>query len=198
TASDGSKVVLATAPLSDIGLSGSLEMFQSSSVTPASVTIPSSGQVGVVFALSGRNTLSLTGTLKDICQQNLTDCYDSSNDPPTQGISFIRGYAETGNGTAPNPPVIRSVELFGTGCSAYFQNGACTYDVVARIDAGANFPKADQVYGANGVTMDSSTDPNCANVAGADQCWHANLTVPVNNGPQTVDITWEIKSGQRN
>jgi hypothetical protein len=194
---DGKPAVLATSPLSDIGPSGSLEMFQTNSLSPVSVTIPSSQKVGVVFALSGKQSLSLTGTLTNICQQNLTDCYDASSDPPTQGVSFIRGYSESGNGTAPNPPVIRSVELFGTGCSAYFSNGTCTYDVVARIDAGASFPKADQVYGANGVTMDSSTDPNCANVAGADQCWHANLTVPANNAGQPVDISWAITSGQR-
>jgi hypothetical protein len=199
---DGKPAVLATAALSDIGLSGAFEMFQSSTTSPVSVTVPSSQRLGVVVALSGKQTLSLSGTLTSICQQALTDCYDAANDPPTQGISFIRGYSTGGNGTAPNIPVIRSVELFGVGCSGqsspYFSNGTCTYDAVARIDAGGTgFPKADQVYGANGVTMTSSTDPNCANVAGGDQCWHAQLTLPANSGPQPVDITWEITSGQR-
>jgi hypothetical protein len=199
---DGKPAVLSTASLTDIGLSGSYEMFQSSSASPVSVTIPSSGQVGVVIALSGKQSLSLAGTLTNICDQTLTDCYDASSDPPTQGLSFIRGYATTGNGTAPNIPVIRSVELFGTTCSGagsspYFSNGLCTYDVVARIDAGANFPKADQTYGVNGVTMDSSTDNNCNNVAGADQCWHAMFTTPANNGALPLHITWNISSGQR-
>jgi hypothetical protein len=155
-------------------------------------------RTGVVIALSGKNAISLSGTLAQICQQNLTDCYDSgSGDPPTQGVSFIRGYSASGNGTQPNPPKLRSVELFPTGAcvSPYFSDGTCTYDLVARIDAGT-LVKADQIYGANGVTMTSSTDPNCAFVAGADQCWHATLTVPANTGPQDIDITWEEVSGQ--
>jgi hypothetical protein len=206
TAADGSKQILATAALTDIGLSGANEMFQSSAVTPVSVTIPSSGSVGVVIALSGRQSLSLSGTLTAICQQQLTDCYDASNDPPVQGLSFIRGYSVSGSGTAPNPPIIRSAELLptagscgtgGSGVSPYFSDGTCNYKIVARIDAGASFPKANQVYGANGVTMDASTDPDCAILAGSDQCWHANLSVPGNTGPQPIDITWEITSGQR-
>jgi hypothetical protein len=152
---------------------------------------------GVVIALSGRNALTTTGTLKDICQQTLTDCYDASNDPPSQGVSYIRGYNSTPNGTPPNPPTIHSVELFGVGCTAYFSNGTCNYELVARIDAGAGFPKADQVYGANGVTMTSNADPNCALVLGPGDCWHANMTAAANTGAQPIDITWEITSGQR-
>jgi hypothetical protein len=191
---DGRPTVLATAALSDIGLSGSNEMFQSNSVTPVSVTIPSSGKVGVVIALSGKRTLSLTGTLTNICQQALTDCYDASSDPPTQGLSFIRGYSTGGSGTAPNPPVIHDVQLVGTGCSPYFNNGTCTFDVVADIDPGANFPAANQVYGVNGVTMTSSTDPNCP-ATFQYQCWHAQYTVNSQTGAAPLDITWAITGG---
>jgi hypothetical protein len=193
TAADGSKLVLKVVTFTHIGPSGPLDMWQSAVADIASLP-PSTG---VVIALSGRNALSTAGTLKDICQQNLTDCYDASNDPPSIGVSFIRGYNKSPNGTAPNPPSIHSVDMFGTGCTASFSDGTCNYELVARIDAGASFPKANQVYGANGVTMTSNADSNCALVLGPGDCWHANMTAASNTGAQPVDITWEITSGQR-
>jgi hypothetical protein len=203
TAADGSKVVIKALPLSDLGAPtpGSLDIWQTDPLG-AQVTIPSSGTAGVVIALSGRNSLTLTGTLQDICGQPLTDCYDAGADPPTTGVSYIRGYNNTAGGTAPNPPTIHSVDLIGLGCAdtPYFSEGTCNFDLVARIDAGEGFPNANQVYGANGVTMTSSTDPNCALVfdpAGPGQCWHANMTAPANSGAYPIDISWAITSGQR-
>jgi hypothetical protein len=183
--------------LTDLGRSGPLELFGSGTSGLPLVTV--AARTGVVIALSGRTSMSLAGTLTQICQQNLTDCYDAgAGDPPTTGLSFIRGYAVGGeDGTQPHQPKLRSVELFPTGAcvSPYFSDGTCTYDLVARIDAGTTVPKANQIYGANGVTLTSSTDPNCTLVAGADQCWHGNLTVPANSGPQDIDITWEETTG---
>jgi hypothetical protein len=185
--------VLATQAFTHVGPGGSLDMWQTSA---GSVPLPGTA-TGIVIALSGRQTLQLAGlTLAQICSQQLTDCYDSSADPPNIGLSFIRGYSVSGSGTQPNPPKLRSVELFGAGCSPYFAKGTCTYDLVARIDAGTALPKADQTYGANGVTLTSSTDPNCASVAGSDQCWHGNLTLPADAGPTPITITWEETSGQ--
>jgi hypothetical protein len=180
--------------LTDLGPSGPLELYGSG--TSGLPLVPVAPNTGVVIALSGRTTMSLTGNLTQICQQNLTDCYDAGADPPTAGISFIRGYSASGSGTPPNPPILRSVELFGTTCTAYFSDGTCTYELAARIDAGTALPKADQIYSANGVTLTSSADVNCAAVAGADQCWHANLTLPANLGPQNINMTWEETSGQ--
>ena len=189
---EGTGAVLATAAMTNVGFGGSLEMWQTS---PVSVSLPGTA-TGVVIALSGRPTLQLAGlTLAQICSQQLTDCYDSSADPPNIGLSFIRGYSVSGSGAQTQPPKLRSVELFGAGCSPYFAKGTCTYDLVARIDAGT-LAKANQVYGANGVTLTSSTDPNCTSVAGADQCWHGNLTLPADAGPTPITITWEETSGQ--
>jgi Flp pilus assembly protein TadG len=195
TAGDGSKLVLPEGKLmlTEVGMSGPLDMW----TTAVSNDISLPPATGVVIALSGRNSLSLTGTLQDICQQPLTDCYDASNDPPAIGVSYVRGYNNTPGGTAPNPPTIHSVQLFGVGCTANFSNGTCNYELAAKIDAGASFPKANQIYGANGVTMTSSADAACALVAGPGDCWHANMTAAGNSGAQTVDITWEITSGQR-
>lgn len=182
--------------LTDLGASGSLELFGSGTSGLPLTTV--AANTGVVIALSGKTTMSLAGTLTNICQQNLTDCYDAgAGDPPTQGLSFIRGYSTSGSGEQPNEPILRSVELFPTGTcvSPYFSDGTCTYDFVARIDAGTTLAKADQVYSANGVTLDSSTDPNCASVAGANQCWHHNLTLPAGLGPQNISMTWAETSG---
>jgi hypothetical protein len=190
---EGNGAVLDVQPFAHTGTSGDLDMWLSSVASISS--LPTS--TGVVIALSGRNSLSLTGTLAQICQQPLTDCYDGANDPPAIGVSYIRGYSVTAGGTAPNPPTIHSVELFQLGCtgSAYFSGGTCNYDLVARIDAGDGFAKANQIYGANGVTMTSSTDDNCLQVAGPGDCWHANMTLPSNIGPQPIVITWEIIGG---
>jgi Flp pilus assembly protein TadG len=193
--------VVATAPLSEVGVSGSLDMWQSNTTTPVAVTIPSRA-TGVVIALSGKQSMSLSGGLTAICDQALTDCYDSSTDPPTNGVSFIRGYDTGGNGTQPNPPKLRSVELFPINCpnSAYFSNNTstCNYELAARIDAqmpdGSNMPNANQIYTANGIQLDSSTDTNCASVAGAGKCWHtpstSPLTLPARSGPNNVTMSW--------
>ena len=194
--------VVATAQLFETGTSGSLDMWQTSSTSPVSVTIPGR-RTGVVIALSGKQNLSLSGSLATICDQALTDCYDSSADPPTNGLSFIRGYSAGGTGIQPQGPVLRSVELFPVNCpnGAYFSNNtsSCTYDLVARIAAyaqdGSNLPTANQIYTANGVQLDSSADANCASVAGADKCWHVNLNLPVASGPNNITMTWEETAG---
>jgi Flp pilus assembly protein TadG len=196
---EGTGAILGTEVLNPVGTSGPLELYGSGTSGLNPVTV--AAHTGVVIALSGKPaaSFSLAGTLADICQQNLTDCYDASADPPTQGLSHIRGYSTSGSGAQPNEPILRSVELFPTGAcvSPYFSDGTCTYDLVARIDAGtaAQLPKANQIYGANGVTLDSSTDPNCTLVAGSDACWHGTLTVPANTGPQDITITWAETTG---
>lgn len=189
---EGTGAILGIDALNHVPGSGTLDMWQTD---PVSVLIQGPA-TGVVIALSGRPALSLTGTLTEICSQALTDCYDAGANPPTRGVSFIRGYSVSGSGTQPNPPKLRSVELFGTGCSPYFSDGTCTYDLVARIDAGVALPEADQIYTAKGVQLTASTDPNCAFVAGSDKCWHANLTLPAGTGPDDIGITWAETSGQ--
>jgi hypothetical protein len=191
--------VLGSEKLTDLGPSGSLQLYGSGTSALPWVTV--AARTGVVIALSGKPeaSFSLAGTLANICQQNLTDCYDATADPPATGLSFIRGYSASGSGTQPNQPILRSVELFPTGAcvSPYFSAGTCTYDLVARIDAGVALPEADQIYGVTGgIQLTASADPNCAFVAGADKCWHHTVTLPAGSGPQDIDITWEETSGQ--
>jgi Putative Flp pilus-assembly TadE/G-like len=192
--------ILGSEALTDLGPSGSNQLYGSGTSSLPLVTV--AARTGVVIALSGKASISLTGTLAQICQQNLTDCYDAgAGDPPAQGISFIRGYSASGNGTQPNPPKLRSVELFPTGTciSPYFSDGTCTYELVARIDAGTEGQEANQIYVAGtpfgSVQLTASADTNCPFVAGADKCWHNQLTLPANTGPQDIDITWKITFG---
>jgi hypothetical protein len=195
---EGTGAVLSTTALSNLNQqSGNLQLYGTGTANLPQTTI--AARTGVVIALSGQNSISLTGTLTQICQQTLTDCYDASADPPTQGLSFIRGYSTSGSGTQPNPPILRSVELFPTGAcvSPYFSDGTCTFDLVARIDAGTNVPEANQIYGASpgGIQLTASADPNCALVAGADKCWHHTMTLPAGTGPEDIGITWKITFG---
>src|SRR5207248_8942186 len=179
----GPPTVVGAVKLSHVGIANQLDMW-SNGASPKQITIPSRA-TGVVIALSGRAPADLAiadnMTLSAMCQQSLTDCYDGGADPPTNGVSFIRGYSGVGSGTQPNAPILRSVELFPGNCPniAYFSanTSTCNFELVARIDAGTNLPKANQIYTAGGVALDSSTDPNCAFVAGADQCWHGNLAL---------------------
>jgi Putative Flp pilus-assembly TadE/G-like len=196
---EGTGAILGKEILNPLPPSGSLSLYGSGTTGLPLVTV--AAHTGVVIALSGKPAVSfsLAGTLADICDQALTDCYDATSDPATTGLSFIRGYSNSGSGAQPNEPILRSVELFPTGAcvSPYFSDGTCTYDLVARIDAGTagQLPKANQIYGANGVTLDSSTDDNCLLVAGSDACWHGTLTLPANSGPQDITITWAETAG---
>jgi Putative Flp pilus-assembly TadE/G-like len=195
---EGDGSILDVKPLTHVGPSGPLDMW-SNAGNSASITIPSSGQASVVIALSGRQSMMLTGGLAAICDQPLTDCYDASADPPVRGLTFIRGYSVSGSGAQPNSPILRSVELFNVDCAntPYFSNNAgnCTYEIVARIDAGVGLPKANQIYTANGIALTSGTDPNCALVAGSDQCWHGNLTLPAGSAANNITMTWEETTG---
>jgi hypothetical protein len=193
--------VLGTVPLGDVGVSGSLQMYASAPGAHATVQVAT--HTGVVIALSGRPaaSFSLAGTLTAICQQQLTDCYDASADPPVQGLSYIRGFNPNIGGAQPSHPQLRTVELLAGACSnsAYFSNNTagCVYDIYARIDKG-NLPNADSIFMANGAQLFSSSDPACdtfLNQGGVGTCWHAQLTLPAGSGPNDIKMTWEETSG---
>jgi hypothetical protein len=193
--------VLGTVALGDVGVSGSLQMYASAAGAEATVQIAT--HTGVVIALSGRPaaSFSLAGTLAQICQQQLTDCYDANGDPPTQGLSHIRGFDPNPGGAQPNPPRLRTVELLAGACanSAYFSNNTagCVYDIYARIDKG-NLPNSDLIVKANGAQLFSSSDAVCdsfLNQGGVGTCWHAQLTLPAGSGPNNIKMDWEETSG---
>jgi hypothetical protein len=193
--------VVGTVPLHDAGPSGSLQMYGADPGTWADIAnLPA--HTGVVIALSGRPaaSFSLAGTLATICGQALTDCYDSNSDPPTQGLSYIRGFNPNIGGAQPLPPQLRTVELLAGACpsTAYFSNNAtgCVYDIYARIDKG-NLANAALIVKANGAQLFSSNDPQCGTLdqTGVGTCWHAQLTLPAASGPNNLTMTWEETSG---
>ena len=192
--------VLGSVALGDVGVSGSLQMYASAPGAHATVQVAT--HTGVVIALSGRPaaSFSLAGTLTQICQQQLTDCYDASADPPVQGLSYIRGFDPNPGGAQPNHPRLRTVELLAGGCSssAYFSNNtaSCVYDIYARIDKG-NLPNANVIIHANGAQLFSSNAPECANLnqTGVGTCWHAQLSLPAGSGPNDIKMDWEETSG---
>lgn len=196
---DGS--VLGKVALRDAGVSGSLQMYASATGDKASVKIAT--HTGVVIALSGRpaTSFSLAGTLTDICQQPLTDCYDASADPSVQGLSYIRGFDRDARGAQPDTPKLRTVELLAGACSnsAYFSNNTtgCVYDIYARIDKG-DLLNANVIVKANGAQLFSSSGTVCdsfLNQDGDGNCWHAQLTLPAGSGPNNIKMDWEETAG---
>jgi Putative Flp pilus-assembly TadE/G-like len=191
--------ILATKELDHLPRSGSLDMW-GNTTSPVPVTL--STRTSIVIALSGKPSLSLSGDLTAICDQALTDCYDSNTDPPTNGVSFIRGYSAGGTGKQPEAPVLRKVELVPGTCpnTPFFSNNTspCTYELVAGIDAylasGGNLANAAQIYRANGVQLYPDPEDNCRLVSPA-LCWHADLTLPAGSGPNDIRMTWEETTG---
>jgi hypothetical protein len=187
--------------LFDAGVVGSLQMYGSAAGAHATVQI--AAHTGVVIVLSGRpvGSFSLAGTLATICSQPLTECYDDSADPPTQGLTYIRGFDKDTGGAQPNPPRLRTVELLAGACpnSAYFSSNTadCVYDIYARIDKG-NLPNADVIIKANGAQLFSTSGLVCdtfLNQEGVGTCWHAQLTLPAGSGANDIKMTWEETSG---
>jgi hypothetical protein len=97
---------------------------------------------GVILALSGVTTWSLTSnSVSTICGQLFVVCY-GINGASYTGVGFIHGYPTTGTGTAA-APILRDVQLYNQSCTdasgPYFVlNGNCTFGVHAKIDFGLN------------------------------------------------------------
>jgi Putative Flp pilus-assembly TadE/G-like len=102
-----------------------------------------SAHTGVVVALSGKNGWVPSGTLSQICNQVLVQCYQGGDTGPWLGLSHIQGYATTGTGS-PTAPILRDVSLYPVGCTddsaAYFllNTGVagCSIGVKAKVDFG--------------------------------------------------------------
>jgi hypothetical protein len=101
-----------------------------------------SAHTGVVVALSGKSGWAPSGTLSQICNQVLVQCYQGSDTGPWLGLSHIQGYSTTGTGS-PTVPILRDVSLYPVGCTddsaAYFLlHAGCSVGVKAKVDFGAN------------------------------------------------------------
>jgi hypothetical protein len=195
---------IAAAPLSELPPDGSNLDKWSSAAT--SVTIPAaatggSSRTGVIVALSGLDptVFSTAGDLATFCGQALTECYDATNDPPTQGLDLIRGWSSSGSGAQPNAPLLRDVELFANGCTdGYFLSDAtnCSVRIEARIDAGG-LSTSSMIITANGQTLtaDSSTSTECQALEGTAQCWRGTIPITAASGANPITMTWEETAG---
>jgi Putative Flp pilus-assembly TadE/G-like len=176
--------------------------------------VPVVAQTGLVIAISGLNTLPLTGNLAAICGQPLTTCFDATNDPPTVGVNFIQGWSNTGDGKQPAPPVLKGVQLFPGNCpgDAYFQyiTGGCSLTLAAVVAAQA--PDGSDLSGMSitvtgagcpnkGCALAKNTEvpapPECAAVlAGASgRCWIGSIPVSARAGAQELHIAWNESRG---
>src|SRR5206468_2133815 len=115
----------------------------SSSAAPVNIA---SSRTGVVIALSGIASWTPSGTLTQICNQVLVECYDGGAAGPWTGIDFIHGYSNAGTGSA-SAPIVRDVSLYNQTCmdgsGPYFLlNAGCAVGVRAKVDfgTGANDP----------------------------------------------------------
>ena len=73
--------------------------WDSPALSPPSVTLPAGHpNIGVVIALSGTASWSLSGSLATICTQDFVDCYaaDPTTGLVTGGLLFIHGYTTSG------------------------------------------------------------------------------------------------------
>jgi hypothetical protein len=111
--------------------------------TGNAVSIPiASAHTGVVVALSGLAGWTPSGTLSQICNQVLVQCYDGGDAGPWSGLSHIQGYQTTGTGS-PTVPILRDVTFYNIGCNddsaPYFLvHSGCSVGVKAKIDFGSN------------------------------------------------------------
>jgi hypothetical protein len=101
-----------------------------------------SAHTGVVVALAGLNGWVPSGTLGQICNQVLVECYQGGEAGPWVGLSHIQGYSTAGTGS-PSAPILRDVSLYPVGCTddsaAYFLlHAGCSVGVKAKVDFGAN------------------------------------------------------------
>jgi Putative Flp pilus-assembly TadE/G-like len=214
--------ILAREPLTEVGpIGGGLDGWggSSTSVPIASkstgVVIATSGQTG---ALSGA-TFS-NGTLGAICSQPLVSCYDATNNPPTNGVDYIRGYPSSLNGQQPNAPALGDAELFYTGgCSdAWFMSvtASCNIGIEAKIDArnalGNPIDPSNIVIQATSTSAaggGSCLKPNqgctlsfdsgstqCALLQGPGRCWRST-TIPVGSitGGTPIFLNWKETTG---
>ncbi len=182
-------------------------------------------QTGVIIAISGRPDPVWTGTVASICGQPLTTCFDSTNDPSTVGVNFIRGWSGSGNGEQPNdPPRLREVQLFrspgdcplGALGDAYFQDlaGGCSVTLAAVVAAGAagggdltgmNVTVSGAGCPNKGCTLTKNTTvpapPECAAVlagGATGRCWTGLIPLSAKAGAQQLTMSWQVTTGTLN
>ena len=176
----------------------------------ASVTVPGSGGatsgVREVIALSGLPSMSLAGTLDEICARTLVVCYGK-----TTGLTYIHGYSGTGGTPTSSTPVVRDARLESTGFGGACGDGSAPYFVLnkncsVKIKFKICFDAAcGNVAGAAAAAF----GPLCPNGGNPKGCqltyqaagldagyWTALVSVPTNSAASyNFDINWKVGNG---
>jgi hypothetical protein len=179
----------------------------SGSATPVNI---SSASTGVVIALSGREGWVPSGTLSQICNQVLVECYQGEDVGPWLGLNYIHGYPTTGTGS-PTAPILRDITLYNVGCfddsGPYFLlHSSCSVGVKAKIDFGANpQPAGAQVKVSGGNCPTNGSNPKGCVMAYQTSGPNAGYWVtngsngyPVMNGTTTLGVNWATQASGGN
>jgi Putative Flp pilus-assembly TadE/G-like len=206
--------VLATKNLSQDGsqtLNGKSVIVWDNIGAPAAVNVQTK-DTGVIFALSGTTTWSLSGSASTICAQAFVTCYaaDPASGLVSGGLQLIHGYSTTSVGTL-LAPVVRNVSLYNVTCSdnsaPYFVvNGGCTFGVRAQVDFGTGAVpppgaqvKVDRGSPSNGCPNGGSSPKGCPmTYNAATGYWETTATVPTlatGAGPVPITLNWGDSAG---
>jgi hypothetical protein len=184
--------------LRHLGTAGGLNEWSntdaSGSATPASVTMPASGQLGAVVAFSSdgppsSSPMSIAGmTVSQICAQARVDCYP---DPASAGLLYLHGYS---GATAGKPPLARAATLSTGNCSglyAYFtyNDASCTATLSVRFSS--------TVAALTNVQLTATPGGICTG-GGADGNPNSTtrtftINIPAHAGPCPITVTWVVR-----
>jgi putative Flp pilus-assembly TadE/G-like protein len=183
---------------------------------PVSVNI-ASARTGVVIALAGKAGWTPSGSLSQMCNQVLVQCYEGLDTGPWTGLSFIQGYQTSGGTPGPNNAVARDVTLYNVGClddsAPYFlRNAGCSVGVKAKIDFGVIPGGNPEAAPPNGISAVVKVDGwGCPNgspkgctmryvTSGPDAgYWMTNGSngypvMPTAGGPHQIDLNYKTSS----
>jgi Putative Flp pilus-assembly TadE/G-like len=207
--------VLATKSLAQDGsqtLNGQSLIVWDNIGAPASVNV-ATRDTGVIFALSGTTTWSLSGSVSTICSQAFVTCYagDPTTGAATGGLMYIHGYSATLPVGTLLAPVVRNVSLYNVTCTdnsgPYFiYNGNCTVGVRAKVDFGTGAVpppgaqvKVDRGSPSNGCPNGGSSPKGCPMTYNAGTgYWETTTTVPMvasAAGPMPITLNWGDSAG---
>lgn len=182
---------VASVVLTQGGTTNGLQYFHNEGA-PLALNLPAgtSSNLGVRLALSGSSSTT--------CGDQLVNCYD--NVATTQGLSYIRTWAQGTDPTAGQPPIARSISLSPATClgSASFNASttACTFNLVAAVKFNPSVT-ATEIAAGHAIlkaTMGGTTRTLTYNTG--TQLWSANFSMPVNTiGPAAISLTWEQQVG---
>ena len=172
-----------------------------------------SANTGVIIALSGVTTWSLTGSASTICGQVFVTCFaaDPSTGIVSGGLQFIHGYSATTPVGTLLAPVVRNVSLYNVTCSdnsaPYFVlNAGCTVGVRAQVDFGTGAVpppgaqvKVDRSGGGNGCPNSGQNPKGCPMTYNTTTgYWETTTTlptVPASMGPLPITLNWGDSAG---